>query len=232
MRRRAPGLPMRPISPALLRSLTHQRMSHPVELLLDGRSGPGATRWISARPDTIEHVIVEFDQPQAILRLVCEVEKAERERTQEVRVEASEDGGRTYQTRFWFRNSSLAPGEPPTSAKTSALISTRLAVSASFLQTRAAPARRRSRHSASLHKTAWIAQLYAPAQIPARPLTANFVAPRCPRDFPRVGRSTSEAPPHHPPARRVACCWEGLGRLRTTQPGDVGRTKDIVSAAR
>ena len=70
--------------------------AHPVEHLLDGRSGPGGTRWISARPDVIEQIIVEFDQPQAISRLVYEVEEAVRERTQEVRVEVSEDGGRTY----------------------------------------------------------------------------------------------------------------------------------------
>ena len=70
--------------------------AHPVEHLLDRRSGPGATRWISARPDTVEHIVVEFDQPQAISRLVYEVEEAIRERTQEVRVEVSEDGGRTY----------------------------------------------------------------------------------------------------------------------------------------
>jgi hypothetical protein len=70
--------------------------AHPVEHLLDGRSGPGATRWISARPDTIEHIVVEFDRPQAISRLVYEVEEAIRERTQEVRVEVSEDGGRAY----------------------------------------------------------------------------------------------------------------------------------------
>ena len=70
--------------------------AHPIEHLLDGRSGPGATRWISARPDTIEHIVVEFDQPQAISRLVYEVEEATRERTQEVRVEVSEDGGRSY----------------------------------------------------------------------------------------------------------------------------------------
>ena len=73
-----------------------ENTSHPVQLLLDGRSGPGARRWISARPDTIEHRIVEFDQPQAISRLVYEVEEAERERTQEVRVEASEDGCQRY----------------------------------------------------------------------------------------------------------------------------------------
>ena len=70
--------------------------AHPVEHLLDGDSGPGATRWTSARPDTIEHIVVEFDRPQAISRVVYEVEEAERERTQEVRLEVSEDGGRTY----------------------------------------------------------------------------------------------------------------------------------------
>jgi hypothetical protein len=48
------------------------------------------------RPDTTEHIVVEFDQPRAISRLVYEVEETMRERTQEVRVEASDDGGRTY----------------------------------------------------------------------------------------------------------------------------------------
>jgi hypothetical protein len=70
--------------------------AHPVEHMLDGRGGPGATRWLSARPDTVEHIVVEFDQPQAISRLVYEVEETTRERTQEVRVEVSEDGGRSY----------------------------------------------------------------------------------------------------------------------------------------
>src|SRR4051794_89068 len=70
--------------------------AYPVENLFDGHSGPGATRWMSARPDTIEHIVVEFDQPQTISRLVYEVEEATRERTQEIRVEVSEDGGRTY----------------------------------------------------------------------------------------------------------------------------------------
>ena len=70
--------------------------AHPLENLFDGRSGPGATRWMSARPDTIEHIVLEFDQPQTISRLVYEVEEAIRERTQEIRVEVSEDGGRTY----------------------------------------------------------------------------------------------------------------------------------------
>ena len=55
--------------------------AHPVETLLDGEAGPGGTRWISARPDTTEHIVVEFDQPRAISRLVYEVEETMRERT-------------------------------------------------------------------------------------------------------------------------------------------------------
>src|ERR1700758_4339237 len=70
--------------------------AHPVEHMLDGRCGPGATRWMSAHPDTTEQIVIEFDRPQTISRLVYEVEETMRERTQEVRVEASEDGGRSY----------------------------------------------------------------------------------------------------------------------------------------
>ena len=44
---------------------------------------------MSARRDTIEHIVLEFDRPQAISRLVYEVEETTRERTQEVRVEVS-----------------------------------------------------------------------------------------------------------------------------------------------
>jgi hypothetical protein len=51
---------------------------------------------MSARPDVIEQIVVEFDHPQTISRLVYEVEETIRERTQEVRLEVSEDGGRTY----------------------------------------------------------------------------------------------------------------------------------------
>ena len=77
-------------------SYSSQDPAHPVEHLLDGQSNPGATRWMSARADTIEHIVLEFDRPQTISRLVYEVEEARRERTQEVRVEVWEDGARTY----------------------------------------------------------------------------------------------------------------------------------------
>ncbi|MBV8739966.1 MAG: discoidin domain-containing protein [Alphaproteobacteria bacterium] len=70
--------------------------AHPVEHMFDGCTGAGATRWMSARPDAVEHIVLKFDQPQVISRLVYEVEETNRERTQEVRVEISEDRGRSY----------------------------------------------------------------------------------------------------------------------------------------
>jgi F5/8 type C domain len=70
--------------------------AHPVEHMLDGRSGPGATRWVSAHPDVVEHIFIEFDRPQPVSRLLYEVEETLRERTQEVRVDVSEDGSQSY----------------------------------------------------------------------------------------------------------------------------------------
>jgi hypothetical protein len=69
---------------------------HPLEHLIDGHCGPGATRWASARPNATERILLEFDHPQGISRLVYEVEEGRQERTQEVRVEVSSDHGRTY----------------------------------------------------------------------------------------------------------------------------------------
>jgi hypothetical protein len=63
---------------------------------MDGRHGRGGTRWASARPNATERIVLEFDRPQGISRLVYEVEECGRERTQEVRVEVSTDRGGTY----------------------------------------------------------------------------------------------------------------------------------------
>ena len=88
---------MRSISPAARRSPTHPRTPLTrLKICSMDSPAPGGTRWVSARPDTAEHIVVEFDQPRSISRLVHEVEETTRERTQEVRVEASDDGGRTY----------------------------------------------------------------------------------------------------------------------------------------
>jgi hypothetical protein len=70
--------------------------NHPLEHLVDGHCGRGGTRWASARPNVTERIVLEFDRPQRISRLVYEVEEGGQERTQEVRVEISTDRGRTY----------------------------------------------------------------------------------------------------------------------------------------
>ena len=123
--------------------------AHPVENMLDGQSGPGGTHWVSARPDTAEHIVVEFDQPQAISRLVYEVEeRGANARRRCAWKRRTMEAGRI--ARFWFRNTISVPGEPPFSAKTNASICRRLPISVSRLfQTRVGQARRLSRHSVS-----------------------------------------------------------------------------------
>ena len=74
--------------------------SYPVEHMLDGRSGRGAKRWASARPDVTEEILLEFDVPQFISHIAFEVEEQQVERTQEVRAAYSSDGGKSYRQAF------------------------------------------------------------------------------------------------------------------------------------
>jgi F5/8 type C domain len=69
---------------------------HPLEHLIDGHCGRGATRWASGRPNTTERIVLEFDRAQRISRLIYEVEECLQPRTQQVRVEVSSDHGRVY----------------------------------------------------------------------------------------------------------------------------------------
>lgn len=73
---------------------------HPIEHALDGSSGRGASRWLSAHRDTTEQIVLEFDEPRDVSRIEFQVEEAQLERTQEVRAEYSRDGGRTYRQVF------------------------------------------------------------------------------------------------------------------------------------
>ncbi len=70
--------------------------THPIEHLVDELRGPGGSYWAAARADTTESLVLAFDQPQSVKRLVYEVEETVHERTQEVHVEASTEAGRSY----------------------------------------------------------------------------------------------------------------------------------------
>jgi ribosomal protein RSM22 (predicted rRNA methylase) len=79
---------------------TSETPEHPIERMLDGSRGPGATFWASEQPDTEETILLKFDEPTHVAAVVFEVEESERERTQEVRAEYSTDDGAHYRGLF------------------------------------------------------------------------------------------------------------------------------------
>jgi len=83
--------------------------NHPVEHLLRMPTGRGDSGWAATQADTTEQLVLEFDRPQSIGRLVYEVQEVERERTQEVHVEASTDAGRIYH-RVVVQECTFSPG--------------------------------------------------------------------------------------------------------------------------
>ncbi len=75
--------------------VTSEDPGHPIDLAFDGRRGPGGTRWIAGEPGE-QAVILAFDAPQAIRRVILEVEEPEAARTQVLQLAVSTDGGQTY----------------------------------------------------------------------------------------------------------------------------------------
>jgi hypothetical protein len=77
-------------------SYSSEAPGHPIDSVIDGSTGQDGTRWVSARPNSTETVLIEFDQPQSVSRIIYEVVERENARTQEVRIDASQDLGHTY----------------------------------------------------------------------------------------------------------------------------------------
>ena len=75
--------------------VTSEDPDHPVDHAFDSQSGPGGTRWVAGGPGE-QVLILAFDDPQPIRRVMLEVEEREVARTQEVQLAVSGDGGRTY----------------------------------------------------------------------------------------------------------------------------------------
>lgn len=69
--------------------------AHPVENAFDGRRGPGASHW-RAGEDGEQSVVLAFDSPQKLSRILLEVEEKEVARTQEIQLLASTDAETTY----------------------------------------------------------------------------------------------------------------------------------------
>ena len=75
--------------------VTSEAPEHPVDHAFDAHRGPGGSRWVAGEPGE-QTLILAFDAPQAIRRVVLEVEEPEVARTQELQLAVSTDGGRTY----------------------------------------------------------------------------------------------------------------------------------------
>jgi len=75
--------------------VTSEDPNHPIDYAFDGRRGPGASRWISGQSGE-QKVILAFDAPQTIRKVLVEVDEPDIARTQEMELSISTDGGRTY----------------------------------------------------------------------------------------------------------------------------------------
>ena len=75
--------------------VTSEDPQHPVDHAFDRHRGPGGTCWVAGEVGD-QTLVLAFDAPQAIRRVIVEVEEPAVARTQEVRLALSQDGGRTY----------------------------------------------------------------------------------------------------------------------------------------
>ena len=75
--------------------VTSEDPRHPIEYAFDDQRGRGGSRWIAEQSGE-QTVILAFDSPQTIRRVLVEIEEPETSRTQELDLSVSDDGGRTY----------------------------------------------------------------------------------------------------------------------------------------
>lgn len=75
--------------------VTSERADHPIDCICDGQRGPGSTRWIAEQPGD-QTVVLAFDTAQNIHIVGLEIEERDVNRTQELTLATSRDGGQTY----------------------------------------------------------------------------------------------------------------------------------------
>lgn len=75
--------------------VTSERATNPVDHIFDQSGGPGGSRWVAAKVGE-QDLILDFDTPQTIKRVILEVEETEVSRRQEAVVSVSRDGGQVY----------------------------------------------------------------------------------------------------------------------------------------
>ncbi len=89
--------------------VTSEASGHPIDHVFDDRRGPGGTRWIAADPGE-QTLILAFDAPQVIQHISLEVEELDVNRTQQLHLALSRDGGQTYRDVVWQEYNFAPPG--------------------------------------------------------------------------------------------------------------------------
>src|SRR6266496_1112806 len=75
--------------------VTSETVDHPIDNAFDSRRGPGGSRWVAEKPGE-QTLILAFDVPQTLHKITLEVEEQAVNRTQELALAVSYDGGQTY----------------------------------------------------------------------------------------------------------------------------------------
>jgi len=75
--------------------VTSENPMHPIDHVFDHQRGKGGSRWVAEEPGE-QTLLLVFDTPQTIHRIILEIEEWEVSRTQELCLSVSHDGGQTY----------------------------------------------------------------------------------------------------------------------------------------
>lgn len=78
-------------------SYSSEANDHPIENLFDDSTGPRGSRWVASEPDSPQRIELAFDTPQQITRVELEASEEQTERTQEVALQVSRNGGRSFE---------------------------------------------------------------------------------------------------------------------------------------
>lgn len=75
--------------------ITSEHPDHPIDNIFNNPDQTGGRRWVAAEPGE-QWLILDFDTPQSIYQIVLAIEEREEQRTQELAISISRDGGHSY----------------------------------------------------------------------------------------------------------------------------------------
>jgi len=76
--------------------VTSEDPAHPIDNIFNDEDHTNSGRWVASNPGE-QCLILDFDTPQTIRQIVLAIEEREVQRTQELTISISSDGGRSYQ---------------------------------------------------------------------------------------------------------------------------------------